>query len=127
MDGYRSTSLDFGIARTFAAKGESDEKEQVMLRIFMENKEGRYYICLDREDYTIYLDEKEVLLQAGLIAEIKGYEMLSDEHGELTIFNLYVSDKMVSKEKRKRTLDFMIPLIIYGTEKIFMTVINGYF
>lgn len=114
MDGYRSTSLEYGIARNFAVKGESDQKDQVILRIFMENKEGRYYICLDREDYTIYLDEREVLLQAGLIAEMKGYEMLSDEHGQLTIFNLYVSDKMVSKEKRKRTLDFVIPAMIYG-------------
>ena len=37
----------------------------------MENKKGKYYVCLDRADYTLYLDEKEVLLQAGLIAKIK--------------------------------------------------------
>ena len=95
MDGYRSTSLDLSVARVFAVRGETDERDQVLLRIFMENKEGKYYICLDREDYTMYLEEKEVLLQAGLIGEIKGYEEMSDEHGDLTIFNLYISDKMV--------------------------------
>ena len=33
-----------------------------------ENKQSKYHICLDRPDYTMYEDEKEVLLQAGLKA-----------------------------------------------------------
>ena len=64
----RFTSMDESVAINFAARGETDILNQVVLRIRMENKHGKYFICLDREDYTLYLDEREVLLQAGLVA-----------------------------------------------------------
>ena len=48
LEGYRSTSRDISVARVFAVRGETDIKSQVLLKIFMENKEGKYYICLDR-------------------------------------------------------------------------------
>ena len=54
----------------FAAKGETDVLDQVILSITFENKEGKYYICLDRAEFTVYLDEKEVLIQAGLSAKV---------------------------------------------------------
>ena len=50
------------IAKDFAIKGETDVLDQVILRIRFENKHGKYYICLDKPDYTMYLDEQEVLL-----------------------------------------------------------------
>ena len=67
MDGYRSTSLSEITARNFAARAETDDLDQVLLKIKIENKKNKFYFCLDNNDYTMYLDEKEVLLQAGLI------------------------------------------------------------
>jgi hypothetical protein len=32
----------------------------------MQNESHKHYISLDREDYTCYPDEKEILLQAGI-------------------------------------------------------------
>ena len=68
IDGYRSSSLDYNMARYFAHAGKTDEKLEVVLKIRMENKHGKYYFCLDKDEYTLYLDEQEVLLQAGLVA-----------------------------------------------------------
>ena len=39
-----------------------------------------------------------MLLQAGLVAKIKSVEF--DEEDNLTTFKLYISDKMVEKERR---------------------------
>lgn len=62
IDGYRSTSLDFNQAKGFAFSARTQETQQVILKIRIENKFGKYYICLDKEDYTLYPDEQEVLL-----------------------------------------------------------------
>ena len=62
IEGYRSTSLIESVAMNFAAKAETDILDKVLLRIKMENKKNQYYICLDRDDYSMYSDEKEVLL-----------------------------------------------------------------
>ena len=111
IEGYRSTSLDLGVARTFAARNETDKLDQVVLAIEMENKSGLYYICLDRHDYSVYPDEKEILLEAGLIAEVKSFVEIEDNHGKLTMFNLHISDKMVKKYKMRRQLVLIVPLI----------------
>ena len=75
----------------------------------MENKRGKHYISLDRKDFTMYQNEKEVLLQEGLIAKVESFEVSNDF---VTYFNLYISDTMVAKEKKRRTRDFIIPLIM---------------
>ena len=106
--------MSINVARTFAKNGETDELDQVILSIEFENKEVKCYIFLDSKEYTVYLDEKEVLLQAGLRAEVKSVQDISDNHGDVTIFNLYISDASVKREKRKRTTDYAIPVIIYG-------------
>ena len=62
IDGYRSTSLDERVARGFAAMNESDELNEVILKIKMENKSCKHYISLDRKDYSMYPDEIEILL-----------------------------------------------------------------
>ena len=46
----------------------------VLLEITMENESQRHYVSLDREEFTCYPDEKEVLLQAGLTAEVQSIE-----------------------------------------------------
>ena len=82
-----------------------------MLKIGLENKHSKFFICLDREDYTVYLDEKEVLLQAGLLAEVKGF--YKEKGSNATVFDLFISDEMVKKQKRKRRGDFVCPVAIY--------------
>ena len=62
LDGYSSASLDEKIAANFAAQAETDDADQVLMRITMENESGKYYVSLDREDYTCYPNEKEILL-----------------------------------------------------------------
>jgi hypothetical protein len=44
----------------------------------MENESGKYYINLNRDDYTCYTEEKEILLEAGLTAQIVSFEELFD-------------------------------------------------
>lgn len=95
MDGYRSASLKKNIAKNFAARAEDDKKDKVLLKIILENETGLYYMMLDKEDYTCYPDEKEVILQAGLIAKIRSVEY--DQTQELTTFNLYISEKMIKR------------------------------
>ena len=69
-------------------------KKKVMLVIELENSKSQYYISLNRQEYTLYPDEEEILLQAGLTAKIKSFNR--SENGEWTTFYLYISDKMVS-------------------------------
>ena len=90
-------SLD--VAKTFAADAENDELDQVILSITFENKESKYYICLDKAEYTVYLNEKEVLIQAGLKAKVESVEV-KNEHTDcpITVFNLYISDASVKRE-----------------------------
>ena len=40
---------------------------------------------MDRSEYTVYLEEKEVLLQAGLRAQIRSIQVISDNLGDVTI------------------------------------------
>ena len=47
---------------------ETDSSDPVLQVITMENESSKHFISLDREDYSSYLDEKEILLQAGLTA-----------------------------------------------------------
>jgi guanylate kinase len=58
------------MARRFAVEGETDDLDQVLLRITMENETGKHYFFLDRAEFTNYPDEQEVLLQAGLMARV---------------------------------------------------------
>jgi len=107
--------MDKGVALNFAEQGETDALDQVILSINFENKKGKHYICMDRSEYTVYLDEKEVLLQAGLRAEVMSFEVMN-EHTDspVTTFNLYISDVSVKREQRKRTTEYAIPVILYS-------------
>ena len=59
----------------------------------------------------MYLEEKEVLLQSGLVGKIEGYSILED--GRLTIFNVFISDSMIEKEKRKRGINLAVPFLLF--------------
>lgn len=77
MDGYISTTLDAKIAVYFAQSSQEKHKgnEAVLLKIRMQNEEQKLYISLNREDYTCYLDEREILLQAGLPMKVISTEI----------------------------------------------------
>jgi uncharacterized protein YacL (UPF0231 family) len=61
--------MNIRIAQRFACHGMKDHtKKKVLLKIKVENKKSQFYISLNRADYTLYLDEEEILLQAGLSA-----------------------------------------------------------
>lgn len=102
--------MSYRIARKFAEYGESDTLDKVVLKFRLENKRSKYFICLDRPDYSMYPEEKELILQSGLKAKVE--RVVENEDEDLTIFNLVVTDDMVKKEKRKRTFDFAMPIIL---------------
>ena len=64
----------------------------VLLVIHMENESSKYYINLNRDDYTCYPDENEVLLQAGLTAEVKEVKNVEFKDQTLTEFHLYICE-----------------------------------
>jgi hypothetical protein len=45
----------------------------------MQNESQKHYISLDREDYTCYPDEKEILLQAGITGQIDTIESTNEK------------------------------------------------
>ena len=77
----------------------------------MENESSKHFFSLDREEYSGYTSEKEVLLQAGLTALVKSVEY--DEDQDLTIFNLYISEKNVRAHHRRQTLTIAVPIVLY--------------
>ena len=97
IEGYRSASMEYSTARVFAAMSmsETDENVEVILRFKVENLENRYFICLDKEDYTLYPEETEILFQAGLVAKIESIE--EEKDGDPMMFNLVISDRLIRR------------------------------
>lgn len=54
---------------------------------------------LDNPEYTCYPEEKEILLQAGLVLKVVSYEY--DEKDNLWIIHLKTSEKIVKRHERK--------------------------
>lgn len=54
LEGYSSATLSESIARQFAAWSETDDENQVLLKIEMENESGKHFISLDKPDITCY-------------------------------------------------------------------------
>ena len=42
----------------------------------------------------------------------------------MTIFNLYVSDAMISKVESKRFYEFFVPILIYSLQQLYKTIVN---
>ena len=66
--------MQYKTATRFASMAETDDTFEVILRFRVENKTSKEFICLDKEEYTLYPEEKEVLFQAGLVAKIESIE-----------------------------------------------------
>ena len=82
-------------ATSFAVRAETDELDPVLLVINLENETGKYYFSLDTKDYTQFPDEKEILLQTGLIFKIKSIETKQlTEETEITVVTLYTNEWM---------------------------------
>lgn len=57
----------------------------------MKNENGKHYFSLDSPELTLYPDEQEILLQAGMIARVSSFK-----NGEgMIVFNLSTSEAMV--------------------------------
>lgn len=48
----------------------------------------------------------------------------SDDEDAITIFNLYISDKIVENEMKKRKRDYILPIMLYAIEKTYQTSIH---
>ena len=71
----------------------------------------------------MYPEEKEILLQAGLTAEVTGcYHAdrsgkpidASDpiRHDTLTVLQLFIPDKRVERDEKRRKFDYIMPIIL---------------
>lgn len=76
------------MARKFAAQMETDSRDQVLLKINMKNESGKYYVSLDNRSLTAYPDEKELILQAGIVCNLEKVERQMVMEDEVTIFHL---------------------------------------
>ena len=63
----------------------------MLLKITFENESGKYYFALDSDKYTVYPDEQEILLQAGLVFQIVSVR----EEGYLTVIEMRSSEKKI--------------------------------
>jgi hypothetical protein len=63
LDGYSSTSMDEKIAYSFANSADSEgDKQKVLLKISIKNETGKHYFPFFTSDFSLYTEEKEVLL-----------------------------------------------------------------
>ena len=92
---------------------ETDREDQVLLKINMKNETGKYFISLDKPDQTAYPDEKEILLQAGIICDLEKVTKEKVMADEVTVFHLKTSEKLVKCHKLKQKLQLLIPITIY--------------
>ena len=69
----------------------------------MQNESCKHYVCLNRPDYTCYMDEEEILLQAGLFAKVENVRedeyMLEGVKQRATVFELYITEKIIESKK----------------------------
>ena len=54
------------------------------------------------------------MLQAGLKAQVMSVEREGDDDDCKYIFTLYVSDKVIAQEMKKRTINLVIPLLLFA-------------
>ena len=64
LDGYISSTLDEKMAVFFGMKSRERQEGNalVLLKIHVQNEKQMLYISLNREDYSCYVEEKEILL-----------------------------------------------------------------
>ena len=84
----------------------------------MKNESGKHYFSLDSEEYTLYTDEQEILLQAGLPAKILSF----DYEKNLIVFNLYVSEKMIRRRKQALRTSFIVPILTFFLNRLYANI-----
>lgn len=82
MKGYRSCSLDESVELNFAKMAQSEGKVMVLLKITLSNEKGKFYIRLDKDEYTLYPKEREVVLESGPTAKVTNREVITTPNGE---------------------------------------------
>ena len=78
----------------FAKQSKSEGHSIILLKIHLENESGKHYFSLDSAQFTLYPDEQEILLQAGLITNVIDVK----EEGEMTVFELTTSEKLINQK-----------------------------
>lgn len=45
----------------------------------------------------------------------------------MVIFSLFISDSMVKKEQRKKSIHYVIPILFYGVSQVFINTVNRFY
>ena len=94
-----------------------------MLKIEIQNLKGRYFISLDRDDYTAYPDEKEILMQAGLSSKVVSYQEETLNSGKkLTTFHLQINDDLIRRQLLRRRFQFIIPVLFFAFATLWQVI-----
>ena len=115
MEGYSSSTLNKSYAKQFASI--TEDAQPVLLSIKMKNETGKYYFSLDQPEYSNYPNEREILLQAGLIFK---FEKIEDDV-DMKIIYLSTSESMIKKHNRRKSLIFYVPFACFYLMQI-MTI-----
>ena len=75
----------------------------------MKNESGKHYFSLDSSNYTLYPDEQEILLQAGLSTKV----IRCEEHKNITIFELSTSESLIRWGHIFEKCSVVFPLLAY--------------
>ena len=80
------------------------------MKIQMENESGKHYFSLNTAEFTLYPEEKEILLQAGIVGRVVKYEKVKD----LNIFHIKISERWVLLITYMKTVAFWLPFIFFA-------------
>ena len=75
----------------------------------MENESGKHYFSLDSPQFTLYPDEQEILLQAGIRAKVIDFH----EKNGMKVFSLYTSEKMIRRRHIINLFSFYMPTLVF--------------
>ena len=67
----------------------------VVMKFHLKNETGRYYFSMDKPCYSIYPEEKEVLLMQGIIAKVQKIEKNTE--------GAYQIEMEISERRQKRS------------------------
>ena len=110
LDGYSSSSRDESLAMYFAFDSAKTSKDTVpvLLVIKIKNESSKHYFCMDKPDYTCFPDEKEILLQAGLVFNLDEFSRDS----KINKIYLSTSEKKIRNHRCKQNFVLATPFVI---------------
>ena len=86
------------------------------MEFHLENETGRYYFSMDKPCYSIYPDEKEVLLMQGIIAKVQ--KVHTNAEGATQI-ELEISEKRQRRSYCCRLAMFLAMFAIWAAATIY--------